>query len=91
MGVRADCRHYLRRSTAAGDVSERCRLEVNQSDPFACPEGCLFFEERALSDAGWAVGSATPLSNTADGLAHLPPKPGNGTPSGKGKKSKKRR
>lgn len=48
MAVRDDCRHYLNRSTAGGDGFERCRLEVNENDPFACPEGCLFFEERTM-------------------------------------------
>jgi hypothetical protein len=53
MAVRDDCRHYVRRSTAGGEAIERCRLEANESDPFACPEGCLFFEPRKVSDAGW--------------------------------------
>jgi hypothetical protein len=26
---------------------------VAQTMPFACPEDCLFFEPRPLSDAGW--------------------------------------
>lgn len=54
MAVRDDCRHYFRRSTAGGDGFERCRLEVNENDPFACPEGCLFFEARVMG-AGWTV------------------------------------
>jgi hypothetical protein len=56
MGVRADCRHYAER-TSAGAVEkiQRCRLDVADLDPFACPEGCLFFEERKISDAGWTV------------------------------------
>ena len=73
MAVREDCRHYLRRTTAAGDAIERCRLSVNEENPFACPEGCVFFEERAVSGAGWAQPSAQPMSNTADGLSNLPP------------------
>lgn len=36
-----------------GEVIERCRLDVAETMPFACPEGCLFFEERSISDAGW--------------------------------------
>ena len=51
--VQEDCRHYSSRSTAAGDVLQRCRLSVNEDMPFACPEGCLFFEARKISDAGW--------------------------------------
>jgi hypothetical protein len=34
-------------------VVERCRVDANEKLPFACPEGCLFFEPRAVSDAGW--------------------------------------
>ncbi len=71
--MREDCRHYLGRTTPAGDVLRRCRLGVNDEDPFACPEGCLFFEERAVSGPGWAQAPAQPMSNTADGLAALPP------------------
>jgi hypothetical protein len=73
MAVREDCRHYLRRTTASGDLSQRCRLSVNADDPFACPDACLFFEGRALSEAGWTQGATTPMSNTADGLIGLPP------------------
>ena len=55
MAVRTDCRHYIARSTTGGEVVERCRLDANTQDPFACPEGCLFFEPRKVSDAGWQV------------------------------------
>jgi hypothetical protein len=75
MAVREDCRHYLGRTTATGDVVQRCRVTANSVDPFACPDGCLFLESRAISDAGWAQGSPTPMSNTADGLADLPKVP----------------
>jgi hypothetical protein len=70
--VREDCRHYLGRTTPAGDVTRRCRLAVNAQDPFSCPEGCLFFEERAVAGPGWAQAPAERMSNTADGLADLP-------------------
>ena len=53
MAVREDCRHYSTRSTPAGDVLRRCRLGVNEDMPFACPEDCLFFEPRAITDTGW--------------------------------------
>ncbi|HZQ26694.1 MAG TPA: hypothetical protein VFA94_03245 [Acidimicrobiales bacterium] len=55
MSVRADCRHYAERTTSGGEKIQRCRLDVNDNDPFACPEGCLFFEERKIADAGWTV------------------------------------
>jgi len=71
--VRTDCRHYLARSTATGDVVQRCRVDAAASDPFACPEGCLFFEERQVSGVGWAQPPTEQMSNTADGLVGLPP------------------
>jgi hypothetical protein len=55
MSVRNDCRHYAERSTPGGERIQRCRLDVADLDPFACPEGCIFFEERTISDAGWTV------------------------------------
>ncbi len=53
MGVRQDCRHYSTRSTPGGDQVQRCRVDANETAPFACPEGCLFFEPRSITDAGW--------------------------------------
>ncbi len=53
MGVRTDCRHYSSRTTTGGDVLQRCKLGVNEEMPFACPEGCVFFEPRPISGAGW--------------------------------------
>ncbi len=73
MGIREDCRHYLRRSTPTGEAVQRCRISVNSEDPFGCPDDCLFFEGRPLSAAGWVQASAEPMSNTADLLNTLPP------------------
>jgi hypothetical protein len=28
-------------------------VEANDTAPFACPDGCLFFEPRAISETGW--------------------------------------
>jgi len=56
MPVRSDCRHYIQRTTSGLEQIERCRLDAAELDPFACPEGCLFFEERTITDAGWQVG-----------------------------------
>jgi hypothetical protein len=53
MGVRQDCRHYSTRTVSGGEVIQRCRLGANEEAPFACPEGCLFFEPRSITDAGW--------------------------------------
>ena len=53
MGVRHDCRHYSTRSTSGGDQVQRCRVGANETTPFACPDHCLFFEPRSITDAGW--------------------------------------
>jgi hypothetical protein len=55
MAVRDDCRHYVAQTTRTGELTERCRLGVNEQLPFACPDGCLFFEPRRTSAAGWQV------------------------------------
>jgi hypothetical protein len=72
MGVSQDCRHYLHRSTGSGEAVQRCRLSANTEDPFACPDGCLFFEARTVSAAGWAQPPPEPMTNTADGLLDVP-------------------
>lgn len=53
MAVREDCRHYSTRTTGPGEVVQRCRVGAADVAPFACPEGCLFFESRSITDAGW--------------------------------------
>lgn len=60
MAVREDCRHYVMQTVANGDRLERCRLEVNEATPFACPDGCLFEEPRSTSRAGWRVPGPPP-------------------------------
>jgi hypothetical protein len=72
VAVRDDCRHFLQRTTRAGDAVLRCRLSANQENPFACPDGCLFFESRTVLGAGWAAAPTERMSNTADGLDSLP-------------------
>lgn len=56
MAIRDDCRHYSSRTVASGDVVQRCRVDAADLAPFACPEGCLFFEPRSITDAGWSRG-----------------------------------
>jgi hypothetical protein len=56
MAVRTDCRHYSTRTVGAGEVIQRCRLGAAELTPFACPAGCLFFEDRPISGVGWATG-----------------------------------
>lgn len=75
MAVRDDCRHYLFRSTSAGDGVQRCRLSANEEHPFACPDSCLFFEPRALTGAGWTQAPTESMSNTARGLDAMPTEP----------------
>ena len=53
MEARRDCRHYSTRSTGVGEMVQRCRLGANDEMPFGCPEHCLFFEPRSITDAGW--------------------------------------
>ena len=59
MSVREDCRHYSSRTVAAGEVVQRCRLGAADVAPFQCPEGCLFFESRVITDATWRRGPET--------------------------------
>ncbi|MDA8393566.1 MAG: hypothetical protein M0Z87_12410 [Actinomycetota bacterium] len=54
MAVNEDCRHYVMQTVRGGDRTERCRLGAAEGPVFACPEGCLFYEPRSTSQAGWA-------------------------------------
>ena len=56
MTVREDCRHYSRRTVTPAEVVQRCRVDAADQAPFACPEGCVFFEPRAIIDGGWSPG-----------------------------------
>jgi hypothetical protein len=60
VAVNADCRHYIMQTTARGEKLERCRVDANQQIPFACPEGCVFYEPRKVSSAGWHVAQPPP-------------------------------
>ena len=42
-------------TTAHEEKLERCRMGANEQLPFACPEGCLFYEPRNVSGAGWTI------------------------------------
>ncbi|MGH9129409.1 MAG: hypothetical protein ACRDY2_10725 [Acidimicrobiales bacterium] len=54
MAVNEDCRHYIMQTVGGrGERIERCRMGANDSLPFACPQGCLFYERRGVSNAGW--------------------------------------
>jgi hypothetical protein len=55
VGVREDCRHYSSRTSTTGEVVQRCKLGANEEVPFACPEDCVFFEPRNVSDTGWQL------------------------------------
>jgi hypothetical protein len=56
MGVYTDCRHYVMQTVNGDEKLERCRLGANEQIPFACPDGCIFFEPRNVSGTGWHVG-----------------------------------
>ncbi|MGH9207303.1 MAG: hypothetical protein ACRD1G_12195 [Acidimicrobiales bacterium] len=56
MPVREDCRHYIMQTVRAGDKLERCRVAANETLPFGCPDGCVFYEPRKVSSAGWHIG-----------------------------------
>ena len=60
MAVMQDCRHYVMQTVRSGERLERCRLGANSAVPFACPEGCVFFERRSTSSAGWQVDNPRP-------------------------------
>ncbi len=55
MAVEEDCRHYVMQTVRGTEKLERCRLGASTQVPFACPEGCVFFESRRTSSAGWQV------------------------------------
>ncbi|MFZ0059738.1 MAG: hypothetical protein ACLQAN_00050 [Acidimicrobiales bacterium] len=55
MAVREDCRHYVMQTVRGAERLERCKLGVNEPVPFACPDGCVFYEKRSTSSAGWSV------------------------------------
>ena len=53
MAVREDCRHYSTRTMPSGDMVQRCRVDMAEVTPFACPLDCLFFEARPIPEVGW--------------------------------------
>ncbi|MHB8437197.1 MAG: hypothetical protein ACYDC0_15235 [Acidimicrobiales bacterium] len=55
MALYDDCSHYVRQTVRGTERLERCRLGANETLPFACPEGCVFYERRRTSSAGWKV------------------------------------
>jgi hypothetical protein len=64
--VNDDCRHYVMQTTPGGDRIERCKVDANEPLPFACPEGCLFYEPRTVSSAGWQVPVDDPRRDRPD-------------------------
>ncbi|HVX23036.1 MAG TPA: hypothetical protein VHB02_16960 [Acidimicrobiales bacterium] len=50
-----DCRHYVMQTNPRGEKLERCKLGANDPLPFNCPAGCVFYEPRRVSAAGWQV------------------------------------
>jgi hypothetical protein len=82
MAVRKDCRHYSTRTTPSGDMVQRCRLGAATEAPFACPEDCLFFEPRSLSNAGWErFDEPTDGDRWGEGFTNPDADPDAGTPA----------
>ncbi len=50
-------------TTRGNEKLERCRLDANEPLPFACPPGCVFYEPRSTSSAGWQVPKKRPGSS----------------------------
>ena len=45
---------YARHDTVGADETvQRCRVGASETAPFACPEFCLFFEDRPVNELGW--------------------------------------
>jgi hypothetical protein len=55
VSVNDDCRHYVMQTTRGNDKIERCKMDANEPLPFGCPDGCVFYEPRRTSSAGWQV------------------------------------
>ena len=55
VAVNSDCRHYVMQTVVSGERTERCKLGAAEQVPFACPDGCVFYEPRRTSSAGWQV------------------------------------
>jgi hypothetical protein len=70
MGMRTDCRHYTRRTSAAGEVVEACRLDAAPDAPYTCPSHCPLYEKVKVNRAGWTVGSLGNPEPTANSPVH---------------------
>jgi hypothetical protein len=55
VSVKEDCRHYIMQTVRSDERTERCRFGVAETVPFACPEGCIFYEPRKTATGGWQV------------------------------------
>ncbi len=63
--INEDCRHYVMQSTASGEKLQRCKVGANEHLPFACPDGCVFYEPRRVSQAGWQIPRNDPPGSRA--------------------------
>ena len=55
MAVNDDCRHYVMQTTRHPGEDRALHAEANEPLPFACPDGCVFYEPRNVSSAGWQI------------------------------------
>jgi len=60
--IQEQCKHLIVRTVSNGERTLKCKLDVNEHMPFACPEGCVFFEPKTTSSAGWQVRRPKPDS-----------------------------
>ena len=58
--INEECKYLISRTMANNERILKCKLDANQDVPFACPEGCVFFERKTTSSAGWQVGFKRP-------------------------------
>lgn len=77
MGMRTDCRHYSRRTSAGGEVTEECDVGAAPDAPLRCPPDCPSFEARRISTVAFDYGSladarAVPAASADSGEADLP-------------------
>lgn len=69
--MRTDCRHYFRRTGAAGEATEQCDVDAAPDAPLRCPDPCPSFEARKLSTIGFEYGSLTAARSTEPAASTL--------------------
>lgn len=65
--MRADCRHYSRRTGASGEATEQCDVGAAPDAPLRCPEACSQYEARKLSTLGFEYGTLSDARDRVSG------------------------